>query len=107
MPESPLPPTDPSPTSAVPAPDDDAARLREQVAELTARVDELDAEAATWRAQALSSWTETVARTRQGVDLDSGFVSDEVEAMKATLSWRVTRPLRGVRRLITRVKQAL
>lgn len=107
VPESSQTPTDPSATPRPPAAGDDVAGLQEQVAALTARIAELDAEVTTWREQALTSWTETVARTRYGLDLDAGFVSDEVAAMKATLSWRVTRPLRGVRRLVSRVKQAL
>lgn len=67
-------------------------------------VQELRAQAAHWRAVALTHWADAVA---DSLGHGSGHDVEEVEqlrsqllAIQRTLSWRVTRPLRGVRRVI-------
>jgi len=57
----------------------------------TARERALAEEVATWRARALSSWQEQAAAGPA-----SGGITDLL-AMRQSISWRVTRPLRSVR----------
>lgn len=105
-----------APALSYPAcPQDDYVRreeveLREQVQQLTGSEDqrrhELDAlrtSLLTWRRQAVVEW----AGGAQWPDRDEvelarhhvAVVDRELEAMRASVSWRVTRPLRAVRRL--------
>ena len=77
----------------------DAARAerdeaRREVAELTARRAEAVQEAVRWRTAALTRWNTAVGATD---DAELRRARDEVEAIRRTVSWRVTRPLRAVR----------
>lgn len=54
-----------------------------------------------WRAEALSRWAEvSSADERHATEGDFGAIRRELEAMRASLSWRITRPLRAVRRRV-------
>ncbi len=61
-----------------------------------------------WRTVALTSWADAVATTAvappASAELD--LARAELVAIRQTLSWRVTRPLRGFRRLAGRVRAA-
>lgn len=61
-----------------------------------------------WRTIALTQWADALARSRGVVPqaTDDG-AARELEAMRRTLSWRVTRPLRLARRVAGRVKRTL
>ena len=70
---------------------------------------ELRAQAAHWRAVALTHWADAVA---ESMGHRSGLADEEVESLRSqlvaiqqTLSWRITRPLRGVRRVIDLVQR--
>jgi hypothetical protein len=67
-------------------------------------VEELLAETTHWRTTALSSWAEAVT---EGVaeSAEAERLADELAAMQQTLSWRVTRPLRGVRQILARSRR--
>lgn len=76
------------------------AYVTEEIVRLRSRVDELTAEVLRWRAAALERW----ARSDQPA-LDDGRTSAlerELDAVRQTLSWRVTAPLRAVRRRSSR-----
>lgn len=89
------------------------ARLAEadtRAAEAAARVRQTTEEIVRWRAAALGAWSRAVAgHPVAGSPAAPGeltflrnhthFLTQEMAAMKQTLSWRVTRPLRQVRRL--------
>lgn len=68
--------------------------------ELRARLEEAQTEVARWRGTVLARWTEAVARGTGGSDRPGGHevvrLREELEAVRATLSWRVTAPLRAV-----------
>jgi len=85
----------PDASSAQPTPtdQDDVADLRRQLAALTAEHAATLADLARWRTAALEGWSEAAASPARAA-------SDEVLAMQQTLSWRVTRPLRAVRRFV-------
>lgn len=80
-----------------PAPVDEIARLRADREELLAAV-------AHWRAVALDGWAQEPAPVTQDGEDSAEAVAEaahwrrEVEAMRQTLSWRITTPLRAVRR---------
>jgi methyltransferase FkbM-like protein len=59
-----------------------------------------------WRTVALRGWADAVAARVESAprDPDADRLRQEVAAMQQTLSWRVTRPLRGARRLAGRVR---
>lgn len=85
-----LPGDEPSGASA--APDEDAS---------AAALAEAQAEAASWRSLAVDGWAQAVAELgpgRRGAEIQHA----EAEAMRATLSWRITAPLRVVRGWIPR-----
>ena len=67
---------------------------------------ELIAEVRRWRAEALRLWAGTgdtaSARDLRGVQNQLAAARDELAAVRATVSWRVTRPLRAVRRRMRR-----
>ena len=69
---------------------------------------ELRAQAAHWRTVALTHWADAVneasGRSRGTNDPDVAHLTAQLEAMQQTVSWRVTRPLRGVRRVIDRAR---
>lgn len=71
-----------------------------EIGELRARLEEARAEVTRWRGTVLTRWTEAVARGTGGSDRPGGHevvrLREELEAVRATLSWRVTAPLRAV-----------
>ncbi|MBB2922895.1 hypothetical protein [Cellulomonas cellasea] len=79
------------------APDALAARL----AALETQHDEALRQLVRWRARALDSWS-AAASEHAGPDQDS--LRRELEAMRGTLSWRVTRPLRAARTVGARLR---
>ncbi len=66
------------------------------------------ADAVHWRTIALTGWADavTAAATAPPVDDRLDEAVAELVALRQTLSWRVTRPLRGLRRLAGRVRTA-
>jgi len=88
---------------ALEAAEAELARLRAELA--TARTAREAADAAladleTWRARALEGWTTArVEVPRAGLSVSEAALRRELEAMQQTLSWRITRPLRAVRKL--------
>lgn len=65
----------------------------------------LRAQTAHWRTVALTHWADAVAQApARGTDGELEQLREQVLAMQATLSWRVTRPLRGVRRVVDQVR---
>jgi FkbM family methyltransferase len=54
------------------------------------------AEAAHWRAEALSNWNDAIAR-QQELAVHTAMLVNELAAVRQTLSWRITAPLRAVR----------
>ena len=73
------------------------AAVRAERDRLRAELDAAEESALRWRAAALAGWNEF------GQSADSGQVHREIEAMRNTLSWRVTKPLRVARSLIPTV----
>lgn len=71
--------------------------LRARVAELEAAQSLLMSELVAWRARAVVRWSES---TGSGGGRDAERLSKELDALKSTLSWRVTAPMRAVRRRI-------
>lgn len=76
-------------------------QLEAEVAGLTGRLHAVADDVVRWRAAALTRWTEALsaapaepAPTQETQDL-----RQELAAMRATVSWRLTRPLRMVRRV--------
>ena len=66
---------------------------------------ELLQQIAHWRTIALTGWADAVSQAPgpprgAGVDADFERTRRQLLAMQSTLSWRITRPLRGVRRVI-------
>lgn len=65
---------------------------------------ELRAQAAHWRAVALTHWADAVSdslgHSSAATDAEVEQLRTQLLAIQRTLSWRVTRPLRGVRRVI-------
>lgn len=88
--------------------DDEATRAYEQCrAQIVALEHERDAltdDLIRWRGRALEHWASDLAGSTPGSYLGSGGGSEiarlqaELEATRQTLSWRVTKPLRAVRR---------
>jgi FkbM family methyltransferase len=83
--------------------------LLEQAADCRATVSrdrrELLQQTAHWRTIALTGWADAVNQAPgtprgAGVDAELDRARAQVVAMQGTLSWRITRPLRGVRRVI-------
>lgn len=84
---------------------DELVTLRAELDRLTATREELVRQTVHWRATALARWSEALAAAAAS---SAPQVDDaELEAMRRTLSWRVTRPLRATRRVLGRVKRAL
>ncbi|MEP7018317.1 MAG: FkbM family methyltransferase [Actinomycetota bacterium] len=66
---------------------------------------ELLSELRRWRAEALTLWAGASSKASddlQRVRGELGAARDELAAVRATVSWRVTRPIRGVRRRMRR-----
>ena len=76
----------------------EAEQLRRERAALEAERDELRSQVIYWRGDVLRFWSNLAAKTPV-VDFvsEDGTASAELEAMRNTLSWKVTRPLRTVR----------
>lgn len=72
--------------------DDQAARIDDLEDELTRVTDDL----AHWRGEVLRAWARAVDDPRP-VSQEAARLHAELEAMRQTLSWRVTSPLRAVR----------
>ncbi len=79
-----------------------AVRLEEERAEAIR-------DAVHWRTRALVGWAESLASTAAPAPADDeevGRLRAELIATRQTLSWRVTRPLRGARRVLAAVRAA-
>lgn len=76
----------------------EAERARQERDALEAERDELRSQVIYWRGDVLRFWSELAAKTPV-VDFvpENAAASAELEAMRNTLSWKVTRPLRTVR----------
>lgn len=61
----------------------------------------LAAEVRTWRARAVDGWALTAAEA-MGSGGEAEHLAREIEAMRRTLSWRITKPLRLVRARVRR-----
>jgi hypothetical protein len=71
---------------------------RPALAERAARA---EADVARWRSLALKRWDEAVnGSTPTSATWEVSMLRDELNAMRATLSWRITRPIRVVRRMV-------
>jgi hypothetical protein len=90
-----------------PAPDvqqlqGELAAARSALAEVRAERDRLEQELVRWRGTVLTRWTDAVSGGSTGTTRQPGHetvrLREELEAMRATLSWRVTAPLRAVQR---------
>jgi hypothetical protein len=72
----------------------------DELSELRARLDEALAEVDRWRGTVLARWSDAVAAGAGGSDRPGGHevvrLREELEATRATLSWRITAPLRAV-----------
>lgn len=77
--------------------------VRTQLAELRRRHEQVSEELEQWRGTALGRWAEaaaggaTAGRSRQPRH-EVARLREELEATHATLSWRITAPLRAVQR---------
>jgi hypothetical protein len=81
--------------------EEELSAAREQLAELRAERDALLAERDQWRGAVLARWTDAVG----SADPDAGptgrgsheivRLKEELAAMRATVSWRITAPLRA------------
>ena len=72
--------------------------VRGQLSQAQARADELLQEVVRWRAAAVSRWSAALGGAASAsANSELGVLRSEVEAMRNTVSWRVTRPLRAVR----------
>lgn len=69
-----------------------------RTAELESELERTRADLEMWRARALAGWSEAVAAGVGHPRGDAAGLAAEIEAMRATLSWRITAPLRLVRR---------
>lgn len=75
--------------------------LAEGVGHYTAAIDNLNGQVTFWRGLAVADWMTAAAGGgpgHGGTSAEAGLLRQELEAMKATVSWRVTEPLRAVRR---------
>lgn len=71
--------------------DENLAQAKRDLAQATDDVVE-------WRSAALTRWADSVAAASQQTDSDEAqHLRDELAAVRATVSWRVTKPLRAVR----------
>lgn len=68
--------------------------------------DRLLAETTHWRTVALTQWADVVGHVGLVAAEERARLAEEVDAIHRTLSWRVTRPLRGVRTVLDRVRQS-
>lgn len=86
--------------------DAEAHQAAQKVGELLGQRDELLGELRRWRAEALEYWSELDETRNNAVvpvlQREIEALRAEIDATHSTLSWRVTRPLRAVRRLMGR-----
>ena len=85
----------------MPIPDDptaDVASAARRVAELEEQLARTEADLELWRSRAMVGWSQAVAAGGGHPRGDAAGLAEEIEAMRATVSWRVTAPLRAVRR---------
>jgi len=76
----------------------EADGLRTRIAELTLERDQLSEELTSWRASSVEHWSDVAATQRASSSLvEADRLRDELDAVRATLSWRITAPLRAVR----------
>jgi FkbM family methyltransferase len=68
-------------------------------------VDRLLVETTHWRTVALTQWADVVGQVGLAATEERARLLQELEAIRQTLSWRVTRPLRGVRTVLGRVRR--
>jgi FkbM family methyltransferase len=68
--------------------------------------DQLLAETTHWRTVALTQWADVVGQVGLAATEEREHLARELEAMRHTLSWRVTRPLRGVRTMLGRTRDS-
>lgn len=69
-------------------------------------IDQSVVETTHWRTVALTRWADVVGHVEQAAATgDQAHLLRELEAMRQTVSWRITRPLRGVRTVLGRVRQ--
>lgn len=86
------------------SPADGAVRHHER--EQLRRIDELEDQLRTserdlvrWRGLALEGWAELQGHVSSGQGIESAHLREQLTLMQQTLSWRVTKPLRAVRRM--------
>lgn len=77
----------------------DAERARQDV-------DRLLVETTHWRTVALTQWADVVGSVGIAASEERAHLLSELDAIRNTVSWRVTRPLRGVRTLLDRARQS-
>lgn len=65
-------------------------------------MEEVERQLVQWRTRALVQWAEAQAQAQQQPPAPDDSARRELEAIRRTLSWRVTKPLRAVRRLAAR-----
>lgn len=74
------------------------AGLRAELSQVQARAADLLAELVRWRTAAVTRWSAALGGAASAsANSELGVLRHEVEAMRHTVSWRVTRPLRAVR----------
>lgn len=76
--------------------------LTQQVQRLQDELHRTEGELVRWRGAALEGWSDVQARAGAGGaggDIASAELRRELDAMRSTVSWRITRPVRAVRRL--------
>lgn len=86
--------------------------LRDEITRLEEVRNRLERQTLHWRATALHRWADALHEALDAADPapvvdDGGAARAELEAMRRTVSWRVTRPIRLARRVAGRVRRAL
>jgi FkbM family methyltransferase len=69
-------------------------------------VNRLLVETTHWRTVALTQWADVVGQVGLAAAEERAHLHQELEAIRQTLSWRVTRPLRGVRTVLGRARKS-
>ena len=85
----------------VPARFDD--ELRRTADRLHAATVELERQVVHWKYTALVEWADEIAADER-VKADAARLNGELAAVHSSTSWRVTKPLRGIRRVIGRIR---
>ena len=68
--------------------------------------DRLLAETTHWRTVALTQWADIVGELGLAATEERARLAQELDAIRQTMSWRVTRPLRGVRTMLGRTRES-